>query len=579
MKRIKLLPAEVYSRIAAGEVIERPSSVIRELIDNSVDAGAREITVRVENAGLKKITVADDGGGILKDDLPLAFSMHATSKIESVDDLARLFTMGFRGEALHSIQTVSKITITSNTDASGKSPGYRISNYGDKPLIPSPVAFNRGTKVEVEEIFFNLPARKKFLKSEISEWNSIKKTVAAKALAMPDISFKMYNGNDLAFSTKGNGNFPDAFFDIYRNENRFEILKYEKKTGANLEIVLYYSESDVFFQNRNYQNIYVNSRPVTVSFFYAAIDSGMRSLVSPGRFPLAFVYVGVNPGFIDVNIHPAKKEIKFLNQNEIFTAIQSCIMEAFSMNINRNMAGIADSGMDSFGENPGQNEIKFYHRENQKEYFEDYYNDVVVKNEERIVPDRPGRDYTILGVAFDTYIIVQEKGRVLFIDQHAAAEAILFIYKKEKLQKNNESEKLLIPIVVELDNYDEDTEANIGLLNSNKFSMERSEGSSIVIREIPAILLKRKNYDIAVEIIKSFLEDHHPSGKADILSGILIEASCREAVKKGDKLTLVETAEIVDEYFRLGITNCPHGRPSHFEVTHESLQKIFQRKK
>jgi DNA mismatch repair protein MutL len=582
MNRIKLLPAEVYSKIAAGEVIERPSSVVRELIDNSIDAGAKEIIIKIEKAGLKKISVVDDGSGIHKDDLALAFSMHATSKMKSIDDLSKIYSMGFRGEALHSIQTISKVIITSNTDNTGKLPGYKISNYGKKQFIPEPVAFNRGTKVEVEDIFYNLPARRKFLKSEISEWNSIKKTVISKALSLLDISFKLYHNDELIFATQGNNDFKNTFFLLYKNENSFEIYKYERKINSGLKLLLYHSSDDVFFQNRNYQNIFINSRPVFVNFFYPAIDSGTRNFISHGRYPFIYLYIDIDPSLIDVNIHPAKKEIKFINQNEIFTAIQSVIIEAFSAFRNRDISGLIEktNDKDKLISKINQSEIRLCSEKNTNDYYVDYIKEVVEKSDDNILQSiDEKKEYKIIGTAFDAFILVQKDDKVLIIDQHAASEAILFHYKKEKYEKVSNSEKLLIPIVFDIENFADDLDVKIELINSKKFNIEKGEGDTIIVKEIPSVLLIKKNYEYATEIIKNYLGEFDLSSKKDPIDYILIEASCKEAIKKGDRLSLIEIAEIIDEYFKLNISNCPHGRPSHFELTLEGLQKIFQRKK
>lgn len=581
MNRIKILPESVFSKIAAGEVIERPASVVRELLDNAIDAGAKNITINIENGGLKKITVIDDGHGIEKNDLMIALSKHATSKINSVNDLLNLKTMGFRGEALHSIQTVSKITITSNTDITGKLPANKISNFGDNKDKIISVASKKGTKVEVEDVFYNIPVRKKFLKSVISEWNNIKKVVSDKAFSFLDISFKLYNNNIPVFFTNGKLDFEDIFFSIYKNEPSFHIHNFCKKISDDLSIEIYFSSHDVFFHNRKFQKLFVNQRAVMTNFFYLSIDSGIRNYISPGRYPLLFLYININPSLIDINIHPAKKEIKFLDQNRIFTEIHNVISEGLSNIINRDLYKPVVKEYNTHEDNA---ELKFYQKNETGKNFNNYFTEVIEKGNSLIqreeVIKRQSSDYNIIGVIFDTYIVLEKNNKIFFIDFHAACESILFNKKKEKYNKNKNIEKLIIPVIFDVEDYNDNIENKIKLLNSSDFLIEKGEGSTIVIRELPSILLNNKNYDYIVELIKNFFEDEFNIKKNEnIIDKFLIEFSCKEAVKKGDKITLLEMVEIVEEYLKLNVTNCPHGRPIFFELSKEFFEKQFQRKK
>jgi DNA mismatch repair protein MutL len=575
MNKIHVLPETVSSKIAAGEVIDRPASAVRELIDNSADAGSTSITVRIEDAGIKSIVISDNGAGIDGDDFPLVFTKHATSKISDIDDLANLFTMGFRGEALHSIQTVSKITVTSNTDPAGKKAGLKMTNSGDDKFKIVPTASKKGTKVEVDDIFYNMPARRKFLKSKITELNAVKKTVSDKALAFTGIAFDFFNDGKRIFSTKGDDDFKNAFFSINRNEDPFDIHEHAETSDGHLKIRIFHSSSDVFFQNRKHQSLFVNRRPVSVNFFYPAIDAGYRNFISPGRYPLCYVFIDIDPALIDVNIHPAKKEIKFVDQNRIFNAIQTAVSNSFSGIFRREITGSPDF---SFGMNNGNNGADGFDFSGSRTDFGEVNSYLAYETKAPdIPPQENGRDYRILGVVFDTYIITEKGDRVFMIDQHAAAEAIIYRKKKERHATKN-VEKLLIPAVIEIDKWNANTEKKIALLNDNGFSIEMNEGCAVTVREIPEVLLLKKDYTIACDIITEFLENSDDL-KTGIIDHILIESSCKEAIKKGDKITLLEMAEIVDEYFKYDITNCPHGRPSHFELTKDGLEKIFQRKK
>ncbi|MBP7554540.1 MAG: ATP-binding protein, partial [Spirochaetes bacterium] len=256
MSRIKLLSEDVYSKIAAGEVIDRPAAVVRELIDNSIDAGAKEIVVNVVNAGMDFIAVSDDGMGIDKEDLKLSLTEHATSKIRTVDDIFAVKSMGFRGEALYSIERISKITIFSNTDETGQSIGYKISNDDYKI---EPIAFKKGTKVKVTDLFYNLPARKNFIKSKIIELNAIKKIVIDKILSNLNVSFAFYSDEKIVFRSDGKGDFKSAFFDVFGIEERFEIKSKSATIDDKTSMRIYYSDANVFFSSRKYQGLSVNN--------------------------------------------------------------------------------------------------------------------------------------------------------------------------------------------------------------------------------------------------------------------------------------------------------------------------------
>lgn len=575
MSRIKLLCEDVYSKIAAGEVIDRPAAVVRELIDNSIDAGAKEIVVNVTNAGMELITVSDDGMGIDKEDLKLSLTEHATSKIQTVDDIFSIKSMGFRGEALYSIERISKVTIYSNTDETGQSIGYKISNDDYKI---EPIAFKRGTKVKVTDLFYNLPARKNFIKSKIIELNAIKKVIVDKILSNLNVSFAFYNDDKIVFRSDGKGDFQSAFFDVFGIEERFEIKSKSATIDDKTSMRIHYSNANVFFSSRKYQGLSVNNRAVYAGFLYSAIDAGIKNFISPGRKPLVFIELDIDPSLIDVNIHPAKKEIRFYDQQKIFESIRINLYKAFGENTSREIFINDNAGVKlQKDENIFLKFNSSSSPESQKKYF-----DYLVENnspEEAIDSENLSRkNYKVLGRVFENYIIIERGRKIYLIDQHAAAEAIIYADKKAKYEKSKTIEKLIIPIIFEVPNWNETTERKIEILNKNGFLIEKQEGTTLSLREAPEVLINRKDYDSIIETILAYLEKDF-SEEDNIVNDVLIEASCKEAIKKGDSLNLLEISEIVDKYFEKNITNCPHGRPAHFELAEENLEKYFQRKK
>lgn len=612
--KIKLLDESVYSKIAAGEVIDKPASIVRELIDNCMDAHASEIIITLKKGGIEEITVQDNGDGIGKEDLPAAILKHSTSKIKNVDDLYHIQTMGFRGEALYSVNTISKMSIQSNTDSNGILPGYKISFENNFQLQPVPC--RKGTKIEIKDIFYNLPARKKFLKSSASELNSIKTTVIEKVFSNLHIAYSLYHEGKLIFQTSGNGDFAEAFFAVHKTEDPFPIEKWEYHPESEelIRLSVFHSQADLFFQGRKYQSFYVNRRPINCSFFYPAISNGYASYVSPNRYPLVFVFLEIEPSLLDINIHPTKREVKFQNQQVIFEAVMKAVSSAFSQILKRDLK-LQDSPwkiaekkdapssqphwnnsdrLDSVSEKNADSFHYLYSstplggkKENTKGLFEQFYQRDKIDLSEIYLSDneipyltkKEGEhdDCKIHGVLFDTYIIAEKADTVYFIDQHAVEEAYLYLQKKEQYRQNHTSDKLLLPLLFELKKNPENLTDKIEELNHCGFLIEENEGNSFTIREVPSVIAQMAPSKLT-ETIEEYLEEEN-SNKQTIIERILITASCREAVKKGDKLTPIEIKEMVRRFFHYGITNCPHGRPVYFEISKNTFEKNFQRKR
>ncbi len=579
MKRIKLLPEEVFVKIAAGEVIDRPSAVVRELIDNSIDAGATRIIVTIEDGGIGCIVVTDNGSGISKENIPLALLQHATSKIEFVEDIYRISTNGFRGEALHAIQTVSKTSIISRTE--GTDSGYQTRNYSDGTVeanIITPVGAPIGTTVKVSDIFYNIPARRKFLKSQLTELNNIKRCVIDKAFANIKIGFKLINNKKVIFNTGPDGSFEDRFNAIF-DENGIEIYN-RSITIDQIDIDLYYSPHDQFFSTRKYQSVFVNKRPVNLPFFYGAIDAGIRDFISTGRHPLVFCYIGIDPSRIDVNVHPAKREIRILDGDKLFNIIMNCIKSVYSTSVIKSVkhspvfikeSNQTDSYQNKdieglFNNRTNSSEVYIY---NKPQVFEDY------KHLQTSTYDN--MSYKVIGVFEKTYIIVVEPGKVIFVDQHALSEALIYRNKRGIFETKNEIEHLLIPILIYLDSWDKNIERNIDLLNKTGFEIEIQENNTLKVYGVPGFCLIKSDYNELTGLIEEFIVDNRTD--QGIIDTLLIESSCKEAVKKGDELSSMVIDELIEGFYTYQITNCPHGRPVYFEVTRDLLDRSIQRKK
>ncbi len=586
--KINILDEAVYSKIAAGEIIDKPASIVRELVDNSIDAHATKIDIRLKNGGINQITITDDGDGMSKDDLELATLKHTTSKIKTIDDIYTIKSMGFRGEALYSIKTVSIVTITSSNSSSGTTPGYTLS-FVDTIQKIEETASNKGTKIDIKDLFYNLPARRKFLKSSTTELNSIKSTLIEKIFSNLHIAFNVYNDDKLVFRTNGNGSFNEAFFCVYKNENPFEISPFTYQHNDSLSIMLYHSEKEIFFNTKKYQVVFVNNRPINCPFFYSAAATGYSDYISPGRNPLIYLFIDIDPQLIDVNIHPAKREVKFYDQQIIYTAIMNAVKAAFSNSVKSGITGTASNDYSSFFIK--ENHTPHYGSQNSfipkpHNSIEGDLLDLYHTHKSSIISERSNipfahdtsvSDFKIIGTLFSTYITVEKDNKVYFIDQHAVEESHIFKKKKELFEKNPGIDNLLIPFILELDITNDFINKKIVQLNEVGFTIEENEGNTFTIRSLPSIL-NAMNISIVKQILKEWLEESEISDRT-IIDGILIKASCREAVKKGDSLSPLEIKNLVEIFFNEEITNCPHGRPVFFELSKDNFEKNFQRKK
>ncbi|MGL4656119.1 MAG: DNA mismatch repair endonuclease MutL [Sarcina sp.] len=332
MGRINVLDEHTSNQIAAGEVVERPSSVVKELIENSIDAGSKNITVEIEDGGVTLIKIIDDGCGIYNDDLRKAFLPHATSKIQNVDDIFRINTLGFRGEALPSIAAISKVNMKSKVES--EETGWEVNIEGGTFTIDNEVGVNNGTVIEVRDLFYNVPARKKFLKSSSREGATINDIVSRIALAHPDISFKLFNNKKKVVHTYGTGNLVDAIRSIYGKNTAEDILYFEQASDT-VTIYGYIGKDSLARKSRNNQTIFVNKRYIKNRTISVAVENAYKSFNTGDKYPFFVLFIDVYPEFIDVNVHPTKSEIKFRNDREVFSTVFKGVHEVLSENVRK----------------------------------------------------------------------------------------------------------------------------------------------------------------------------------------------------------------------------------------------------
>lgn len=613
MDRINLLDSEISNKIAAGEVVERPASVVKELIENSIDAGAKHIDIEIEDGGQSLIRVIDDGIGIHPEDIEKAFLPHATSKISNIEDLFKILTMGFRGEALPSIASVSKISLASKQKdmLSGK----EISFHGGINNGFKEEAMNEGTLIEVRDLFYNVPARKKFLKSMARETALIGDIINRIALSHADIAFSFTNNEKLQFNSYGNGNIIDVIRKVYGKNTCDNLIKFQRY-GDELSVYGYIGNSEISRGSRNNQSIFVNKRFIKSRLVTAAVENAFKSFATINKFPFFVIYIDIYPELIDVNIHPSKSEIKFKDERFIFKFIFDSVHAAIKESVKESFMLPEEAGYEqtdtteelTFNFNNLQNHT-IREATNPLDYplqKDDSVYDIAHNIREKSIVDIPVDlskdtnkaleyiidkqhdntkeaakfpDIKIIGQFDKTYIIGEQSKNLYLVDQHAAHEKIMFEkYTREIKNHKVVIQPLLIPEVIELniDDYSYFME-NLEIFKTAGFNVEEFGDNTIVIKEVPYVIGKSKTRNLFLSILDNL--KNLGSGKTEEYKyDTIARMACRSAVKANEELTMEEMKSLLedlrycDEPF-----NCPHGRPTIIKLTLYELEKLFKR--
>jgi DNA mismatch repair protein MutL len=553
---IKVLTAEVISKIAAGEVIERPASVVKELIENSLDAQATEVVVEVENGGIDLIKVSDNGVGIPAAEVELAFHRYATSKVSSLEDLEHISTLGFRGEALPSIAAVAEVEIS--TAALGEPVGsyLRLRRGGivDKRSRARP----QGTTVTVRGLFRYFPARLKFLKSPSTENGHIAQVVSQYALAFTETKFTLTLDKRLSLCTPGDGDLRHAVNQVYGSELAENMLPVERQDDS-VAIKGLVSPPWITRSNRNYLSFFVNRRWVRSPLLTQAVEEAYSGLLGSGQHPVAIVNISVPPREIDVNIHPAKALVKFCRDQVIFTNVRKAVENALSG------AAKANPIRTSFALGSAAQEPAFIAREREPIF------------SVSSLPTMELPVLRVLGQLAHTYIIAEGPDGLYLIDQHAAHERIL--YEKilaQRAERKIEIQGLLQPITVELTPHEEEIlRVNLEYLAQFGFSLEPFGRRDYLVRTIPAMASGAN----VIEIMSAILDDL--AGRENSLpweERIARSLACHGAIKAGQQLSSEEMRELIMQLEQTKQPrSCPHGRPTMIHLSSERLEKEFGR--
>lgn len=628
MKRINLLNADTSNKIAAGEVVERPSSVVKELVENSIDADAKNITIEIECGGSQLIKIMDDGNGIHPEDIQKAFLPHATSKIKDVLDIYSITSLGFRGEALASIASVSKVKLKSKTE---EFDGRSINIEGGEILDIVDVGMNKGTTIEVRDLFYNVPARLKFLKSDSREATAINDIVTRIALSHPDIGFKLYSNGKKVLETFGTGNLKDTIRTIYGKTISDNIIQFE---GCRDTFTVYgfIGKEEIARKSRTNQSIFVNKRYIKNRTLSTAVENAFRSFATVSKYPMFILFVDIFPEFVDVNIHPTKAEIKFKDDRSIFKTVFDSVHAALaeevkdSFNIENDfkveeeekVEKIAFEGVINSNEVniPVDFKQSYYNIEpskekevsiNEEKNVEKVYKEVLKDNNNKVnynkaeekdeakVNDVIEEEYKeepilekkeakfppmrIIGQFNKTYIIGQIGKDMILIDQHAAHEKILFEEYMEKVSKSNiVIQPLLVPDVITLNSedyviFDENRE----IFYKSGFTVEDFGSNTVVIKEVPYFLGKSPQKELFLNIIDN-LKSMGSGKTTEVKYNKIATMACKAAVKANDELKENEIQELIDKLrYIKDPFHCPHGRPTIIKITLEELDKKFRR--
>ncbi len=575
---INVLPQDIANKIAAGEVVERPASVVKELVENSIDANSTSVTVEIKNGGISYIRVTDNGSGMSFEDAVTAFSRHATSKISSADDLFNIGTLGFRGEALASIAAVANVTlITKKSGFDGTLVEINAGNVIKHETSGCP----DGTTITIHNLFANVPARMKFLKKSYTEAGYVTDVVQKMILSHPSITFKLIiDGKEKLFSN-GTDDLKNSIYNVYGREYSDNLIPVFRDDGK-IKIEGFVGNSNISRSNRSYQNMFVNGRYVINRNIAYRIEQAYETTLMQHKFPFFVLNVTINPMFIDVNVHPTKQEIKFADEQQVGSAFYWAVKDALSKN--------ADTIREEIKKNISYKvPVKAENEPKKQQSFVDYTPEITgttndnytlrspvasINYDEIFTQKSRDKNYKIIGQIFDTYILIEFADKIVLIDQHAAHERLIY----EKLVNEDRmclSQLLLSPVVLtflpkefnDIMDYKDDF-FKIG------FDFEDFGSNSLLLRSAPEGIDSASAKDFILSCVEKFSKGDFDTMDKDKMHSI----ACKAALKGNSKLKDEEIEVLIDELIETGgINSCPHGRPIMQSFTKYDLEKLFKR--
>ena len=571
MGNIVLLDDLTINKIAAGEVIERPANVVKELVENSIDAGSNKIVIEIKNGGKTFIKVTDNGKGILLDDIDISFERHATSKIRKIEDLETTYSMGFRGEALASIVAISKLTMISKTK--DENTGIKVIAKAGDILEKEEVATQTGTSIIVEDLFFNTPVRYKFLKQDSTEFRYIKELIQKIAMANLNISFKLLNDGKTVFSSNGSGDIKDIVYILYGRECKDNIINVDyKECGIKVTGVI--GNTLMARDNREGQIIFLNKRNIKNAMITSSIDQAFKGGIGIGKHGFFILNLEMPADFYDINVHPTKMEVRFKEEDKIYKVVYHAVKNSM---LNKDFLG--NNEIEAKKESYIENEFEFLtnhfskdeNNESDKSKLLNNNNEskeITEENKKQELIKRETKrkiDYKYIGIIFRTYIIIEIKNELFLIDQHAAHERVLYEQIKENYKNNlkNNSQMMLLPEVINLSHKEiKFVQENIELLKNTGFDIDVFGENSIKINGIPDIEYKVNSRNIFLDILDEMLTNERGQIK-DVEERFIATVACKAAVKANMDLRKEEVDKLIESLLSLkNPYTCPHGRPT-----------------
>lgn len=592
MKNINILDSNTIDKIAAGEVVERPSAVVKELVENSIDANADAVTIEIKDGGISFIRITDNGEGIDRSQVKKAFMRHATSKIKSVEDLISVTSLGFRGEALSSISAVGKVEFLTKTKTDFIGTRYVVE--GGRECVFEDAGIPDGTTIIVRDLFFNVPARKKFLKSPSSEGNNITELIEHMILSHPNISFKyIYNGN-VKLQSSGKNDIKSCIYNVYGRDIANGLIEV-KSIRDDISIHGFIGKPELARATRNFEVYFVNNRFIKSTLIDRALEEAYKDYLMLHKYPTVFLYFEIPSHLIDVNVHPTKREIRFFEGEALKCYIVDVIKNAL---INKELI---KEIVEETHEKPSVKESEinkepfetinhiiessynnYYSSEIEKE---DESTDINDKNEQltlfddKFISEESIKKHRIIGQLFNTYWLIEFENKLFIVDQHAAHEKVNYERLIKKLRNNeNCSQNIYPPIVVSLSNAEAQyvTKYNENFLNVG-FTIEHFGGLDYTISTVPMELLSQNPADYFHEMLDELMEGKN-SKETETVNLKIATMACKASVKGNMHLSVFEADKLISELLTLeNPYNCPHGRPTIISFSKYEIEKMFKR--
>lgn len=591
MSFVHVLDDNTINKIAAGEVVERPASVVKELVENAIDAKADRIEVEIMAGGTSFMRVSDNGIGMSREDAEKAILRHATSKIVQVDDLQAIATLGFRGEALPSIASVSRFNL--QTRQAGAELGTEIKITGGKTTEIGVAGCNLGTTIRVEDLFFNTPARKKFLKTNNTESGRINEFIIKLAISHPEIAFKLINNNKSSLATPGRGDLKETLQSLYGASVGQSLLPLEFE-DEDIKLWGFVSKPSAIRSSRSWQTFIVNGRIIASRAIAKAIDNAYHALIPKSGYPLIALNIEVPQHTIDVNVHPQKTEMKFEDESRIFKAVYKAVLDAVRPKGQVGQLGQLAAQADHVQQhvekglqelNFGQSVMNFPLREEKpamtwQEGTIALAQDKSVKSVQSVVDEEeklPTAGMIPIGQVDDTYIIAQDEDSLYIVDQHAAHERVLFDRFSAQAE-HIPSQQLLVHLILDFSTHESQIiEENLELLAGLGFGLEPSGPNQFRLMEVPADVPSSQAEEFIREVLASMEELHRPTA-AELRQAVLATTACKAAIKAGFKLNYRQMEILLQELNDTAMPyTCPHGRPTIIKFSSDELAKMFKR--